>query len=113
MNDDLIRRSDVLEYELELEYCEPGEEPGIKRMLKYVRAIPAVDAVETDKYEYHYDHTDCLWYRTDERVDCPVTCAAYRDGWNDAMRYIFKDGKGYNPYFRGEHRKDGDDGAAD
>ena len=52
------------------------------------------------KYEYHYDHTDCIWYRPEARNRCPVTCAQYRDGWNDAMQYIFRDGKGYRPYRR-------------
>ena len=55
---------------------------------------------ETEKYEYHYDHTDCIWYRPEARNRCPVTCAQYRDGWNDAMNYIFRDGKGYMPYRR-------------
>lgn len=55
---------------------------------------------EADKYEYHYDHTDCIWYRPEARNRCPVTCAQYRDGWNDAMNYIFRDGKGYMPYRR-------------
>ena len=52
------------------------------------------------KYEYHYDHTDCIWYRPEARNRCPSTCAQYRDGWNDAMNYIFRDGKGYMPYRR-------------
>jgi hypothetical protein len=51
---------------------------------------------KTDKYEYHTDHTDCIWYGNDS--GCPVTCSQYRDGWNDAMDYIFKNGKGYQPY---------------
>lgn len=55
---------------------------------------------EPEKYEYHYDHTDCIWYRPEARNRCPVTCAQYRDGWNDAMNYIFRDGKGYKPYRR-------------
>ena len=55
---------------------------------------------KTDKYEYHFIHTDCIWYGNDS--GCPVTCSQYRDGWNDAMEYIFKDGKGYQPYRRGE-----------
>ncbi len=55
---------------------------------------------ETGKYEYHYDHTDCIWYRPEARNRCPTTCAQYRDGWNDAMNYIFRDGKGYRPYRR-------------
>ena len=53
--------------------------------------------IPKDKYEYHYDHTDCIWYRPEARNRCPVTCAQYRDGWNDAMNYIFRDGKGYRP----------------
>ena len=56
----------------------------------------------SDKYEYHYDHTDCIWYRPEARNRCPTTCAQYRDGWNDAMNYIFRDGKGYRPYRRDE-----------
>lgn len=52
------------------------------------------------KYDYHYDHTDCIWYRPEARNRCPATCAQYRDGWNDAMNYIFRDGKGYRPYRR-------------
>lgn len=52
----------------------------------------------SDKYEYHTDHTDCIWYGSDS--GCPVTCSQYRDGWNDAMEYVFKDGKGYQPYRR-------------
>lgn len=50
----------------------------------------------SDKYEYHIDHTDCIWYGINSGF--PVTCSQYRDGWNDAMDYIFKDGKGYQPY---------------
>lgn len=41
-----------------------------------------------------------IWYRPETRNRCPVTCAQYRDGWNDAMNYIFRDGKGYRPYRR-------------
>jgi len=48
------------------------------------------------KYEHHIDHTCCIWYENDS--GCPVTCSQYRDGWNDAMDYIFMDGKGYRPY---------------
>ena len=65
----------------------------------------AVDAVKVlppvqGKYEYHYDHTDCIWYRPEARNRCPSTCAQYRDGWNDAMNYIFRDGEGYRPFRR-------------
>lgn len=59
-------------------------------------------AISDEKYEYHYDHTDCIWYRPEARNRCPVTCAQYRDGWNDAMQYIFRDGAGYRPYRRDE-----------
>ena len=60
-------------------------------------AIELLKEQEADenKYEYKYDHTDCLWYGSG---NCPSTCSQYRDGWNDAMDYIFKDGKGYQPY---------------
>ena len=69
-----------------------------KRWLKELN-LPAAQPDES-KYEYHYDHTDCIWYRPEARNRCPVTCAQYRDGWNDAMNYIFRDGKGYKPYRR-------------
>lgn len=68
---------------------------------KLLDDVPSVQP-ETEKYEYHYDHTDCIWYRPEARNRCPVTCAQYRDGWNDAMNYIFRDGKGYRPYRRDE-----------
>lgn len=55
----------------------------------------------SEKYEYHIDHTDCIWYGSDG--GCPVTCSQYHDGWNDAMDYIFKNGDGYRPYRRNEH----------
>ena len=69
------------------------------------RAIDAINNLPSaqpsqDKYEYHYDHTDCIWYRPEARNRCPVTCAQYRDGWNDAMNYIFRDGEGYRPFRR-------------
>lgn len=65
----------------------------------------AIEALKVaDKYDYRYDHTDCIWYR-DSRSRCPVTCAQYRDGWNDAMQYIFCDGKGYSPYVREERKQ--------
>lgn len=77
-------------------------------MNSFVRKV-AVDAVKVlpsvqDKYEYHYDHTDCIWYRSEARNICPTTCAQYRDGWNDAMNYIFKDGAGYR------RKEEGDNG---
>ena len=64
-----------------------------------IEQLPSVQPDES-KYEYHYDHTDCIWYRPEARNRCPTTCAQYRDGWNDAMQYIFRNGKGYRPYRR-------------
>lgn len=60
---------------------------------------------EPEKFEIHNDHTDCIWYHyldDDDDVpnNCPSTCSQYRDGWNDAMKYIYCDGKGYQPYTR-------------
>ena len=65
-------------------------------------AAELLKAQEPDesKYEYHTDHTDCLWYISGEESKCPVTCSQYRDGWNDAMNYIFRNGDGYRPYDR-------------
>lgn len=67
--------------------------------------VIGMNAIKPDesKYEYHYDHTDCIWYRPKARNRCPSTCAQYRDGWNDAMNYFFRDGKGYRPFRRDEH----------
>ena len=70
-----------------------------KSIVDLLNDLPAAQPDES-KYEYHYDHTDCIWYRPEARNRCPVTCAQYRDGWNDAMNYIFRDGKGYKPYRR-------------
>lgn len=74
---------------------------GITNPLKVCIAngVPTEQEPKTDKYEYHTDHTDCIWYGSGS---CPVTCSQYRDGWNDAMEYIYKNGKGYQPYRRGE-----------
>lgn len=78
-------------------------------MLKYGFTAPDMTVTEfvedilpsvAKEFEYHYDHTDCIWYRPEARNRCPTTCAQYRDGWNDAMNYIFRDGKGYRPYRR-------------
>ncbi len=84
---------DIVEFE-----C--GEWSGLARTI--VEAIEQLPPVQPDlgKYEYHYDHTDCIWYRPEARNRCPVTCAQYRNGWNDAMNYIFRDGEGYRPFRR-------------
>lgn len=63
-------------------------------------AVDLLKAQEPSKYEYHTDHTDCPWYISGEESKCPVTCSQYRDGWNDAMNYIYKGGNGYSPYKR-------------
>ena len=55
---------------------------------------------DQSKYEYQFEYTDCLWYGNDDWNLCPSMCSQYRDGWNDAMDYVFKNGKGYKPYVR-------------
>ena len=81
-----------------------GDVWNVENMENMVYEIKNLPSAQPDlgKYEYHYDHTDCIWYRPEARNRCPVTCSQYRDGWNDAMNYIFRDGKGYRPYKRGE-----------
>lgn len=64
-----------------------------------IDAAQLADYFKSQKYEYHYDHTDCIYYGDGENK-CPSTCSQYRDGWNDAMEFIFKDGHGYNPWRR-------------
>lgn len=75
------------------------DEDMINRIQIGLNRLPSAQP-DQSKYEYHYDHTDCIWYRPEARNRCPVTCAQYRDGWNDAMNYIFRNGKGYRPYRR-------------
>ena len=72
---------------------------GLIKAHKIIADLPPAQP-DLGKYEYHYDHTDCIWYRPEARNRCPVTCAQYRDGWNDAMNYIFRDGEGYRPFRR-------------
>ena len=79
----------------------------ISRIQIGLERLPSVQP-DLGKYEYHYDHTDCIWYRPEARNRCPSTCAQYRDGWNDAMNYIFRDGKGYRPYRRDRRYEDGE-----
>lgn len=103
--DDLISRQEAIDalrmcYETETISMDNGDE-----YINYADAVAEIEQLpsaqsEPKKYEYHYDHTDCIWYRPEARNRCPVTCAQYRDGWNDAMNYIFRDGKGYMPYRR-------------
>ena len=84
--------------------CHMAIRTALRMLRKDLRKLPSAqpDSAQPDsgKYEYHYDHTDCIWYRPEARNRCPTTCAQYRDGWNDAMNYIFRDGKGYRPYRR-------------
>lgn len=101
MTDDLISRQAAIA--LAKEVYVPTEE-GIVYKHRCIdpddiKELPSAQP-EPEKYEYHYDHTDCIWYRPEARNRCPSTCAQYRDGWNDAMNYIFRDGKGYRPYRR-------------
>ena len=96
---DLISRKAVLGLAKDL--CIPGKDGDYKhRSIDPidVMELPSVNTEQDDKFEYHYDHTDCIWY--DGKGRGPSTCSQYRDGWNDAMMYIFKDGSGYRPYRR-------------
>ncbi len=68
-------------------------------MHKAVLTLLKEQEPDASKYQYKHDHTDCIWYR-DSRSKCPVTCSQYRDGWNDAMDFVFKNGTGYSPYER-------------
>lgn len=61
---------------------------SLEAVVKTLDEMPPAEP-DQSKYEYHYDHTDCIWYRPEARNRCPGTCAQYRDGWNDAMTYIF------------------------
>ena len=103
---DTISRRDAIEAIFNEPLCESGmkERTAIAVVLAIYEKIKSLPSAQPDlgKYEYHYDHTDCIWYRPEARNRCPVTCAQYRDGWNDAMNYIFRDGKGYRHYRRGE-----------
>jgi len=67
--------------------------------IEWLRRMLKDQEPDASKFQYKYDHTDCLWYR-DSRSKCPVTCSQYRDGWNDAMIFVFKNGAGYSPYKR-------------
>lgn len=100
---DYISRQEVVESFTQLWDC-VGEIAGRDEWEDVCRttANGLPSAQQSDKYEYHYDHTDCIWYRPEARNRCPATCAQYRDGWNDAMIYIFRNGKGYRPYRRDE-----------
>lgn len=72
----------------------------VKQLLIDVLSLLKAQEPDESKYEYHTDHTDCPWYISGEERKCPVTCSQYRDGWNDAMDYIYKGGNGYRPYKR-------------
>ena len=85
--------------DMEIIMCDGDYKEALKMLIDKIDHAPTIEPNES-KYEYYYDHTDCIWYRPEARNRCPVTCAQYRDGWNDAMNYIFRDGKGYRPYRR-------------
>ena len=102
-----VYRDDVIDMLYSLARADQTQEAETwnKALDEAVDALMRLDVAKPsvaseDKYEYHYDHTDCIWYRPEARNRCPSTCAQYRDGWNDAMQYIFRDGKGYRPYRR-------------
>lgn len=101
-----VYRDDVVDMLFSLAKTDQSSETEIwnKALDEAVDALMRLDiarpfVASEDKYEYHYDHTDCIWYN-EGKSRCPVTCSQYRDGWNDAMQYIFRDGKGYRPYRR-------------
>lgn len=95
--EDAISREDVINLKWQGEASEEFLE-GYASAIEDARVLSPVKPQEpkTGQYEKHIDHTDCIWYGSDG--GCPVTCSQYRDGWNDAMDYIFKNGKGYQPY---------------
>ena len=101
MSDLISRQAAIDELVKMLGYCFQADEEVLDAVVTTVRELPSAQP-DLGKYEYHYDHTDCIWYRPEARNRCPVTCSQYRDGWNDAMNYIFRNGKGYRPYKRGE-----------
>lgn len=113
-NGDLISRKMAIDafeaYKKCIKAVLGDENELIKNVITCRNIIDELPPAQPDlgKYEYHYDHTDCIWYRPEARNRCPSTCAQYRDGWNDAMNYIFRDGKGYRPYRRDRRYEDGD-----
>ena len=96
----------INERQRKLIYCFGFENDMVKIMdiAKSIITIMPSAQPDASKYEYHYDHTDCIWYG-DGSNKCPSTCSQYRDGWNDAMQYIFCNGKGYRPYRRDGHHE--------
>ena len=99
--DDLISRQEAIDTITAYPHGDVWNVENMESMVYEIKNLPSAQP-DLGKYEYHYDHTDCIWYRPEARNRCPVTCSQYRDGWNDAMNYIFRDGKGYRPYKRGE-----------
>lgn len=89
----------VNEYRSKCPYgkCETG---CVKTLAKDALELLKERSLDENKYQYKIDHTDCVWYSDGENVSCPVTCSQYRDGWNDAMDFVFKGGRGYRPYKR-------------
>ena len=106
--EDAISRQAVDELSKELVHTTRDKADFLCNFWEGLQKLPSVTPKEktgwipvSEKYEHHIDHTDCIWYGDDS--DCPVTCSQYRDGWNDAMDYIFKNGDGYRPYRRDEN----------
>lgn len=100
--DDIISRADAIE-QIQVWAVNLANPKMLSRedAIYILESMPTAES-NKDKYERHYDHTDCLWYHSNDKNEYPSTCAQYRDGWNDAMDYIFHDGEGYRPYRRGE-----------
>lgn len=83
-----------------IDFAESRGYGGLVDVMRDALALLKAQEPDKSKYEYHTDHTDCPWYISGEESKCPVTCGQYRDGWNDAMNYIFRNGDGYRPYDR-------------
>jgi len=98
-SDTISRQAAIVALDKRFDSIPMEQTTEILLLRKDLRDLPSVQPDE-NKYEYHYDHTDCIWYRPEARNRCPATCAQYRDGWNDAMNYIFRDGEGYRPFRR-------------
>ena len=97
--DDAVSKQGAIEaFQIFREYeSNRSNKEWVDRIETVLNQLPPVNPQpKTGQYEKHKDHTDCIWYGSDS--GCPVTCSQYRDGWNDAMDYIFKNGKGYQPY---------------
>lgn len=97
--------NDTSKYEAQCDVC-PYFDPDIETfkckegLLEDALELLKERFPDENKYQYKTEHTDCIWYNNDNWNQCPSTCSQYRDGWNDAMDFVFKGGRGYRPYKR-------------